>query len=482
MEQDNTKSEAGKADSGMSDMLSAIRQIESALDVEKSEPVSSELSFSFPLAEALRLIPQQHVKEPAAGTGPDKTITIGIDNLYAQLARGKVSISVAELAYFIPSHLLARSAFEDKATMVSLPLAIVVKAVGAQALRKRTSQNTRCYDIGGLDDPFAKPDTRPAVEDEIESPAETAPAKVEKPAVPAREEPPPAPPPPAPEEVTPPVPEVTEETAQPATAEAVAQAAEEPAPAEPQVPVEQPPEPAEETAKPVEAPAEKAEIPSEPVEELDFVEMPGCMNVNTATVQDLMTLAGMTEPLAAKIVEWRTQHGPFKTIFDLCSIPRFNRKIFKQITGMPYTAKKEHRRVKLAAMLHIQPAKAGNLSVVAAAVANAGGFAGCVISDKDGLLLAESGAGKDGETLGAIAPKTVRQIMENMQLLSMEHLDSVTMGVKGTLYTMVAAPHAVLTAIHEESRITRAQLLFARKAAKELSWLLSHRVYVGRAQ
>lgn len=39
----------------------------------------------------------------------------------------------------------------------------------------------------------------------------------------------------------------------------------------------------------------------------------GKVNINTASVEELMTLSGIGRTVAEKIVEYRTAHGPFKT-------------------------------------------------------------------------------------------------------------------------------------------------------------------------
>ena len=43
----------------------------------------------------------------------------------------------------------------------------------------------------------------------------------------------------------------------------------------------------------------------------------GKVNINTATKEQLMTLPGIGEVLAQKIIDYRAEHGPFKKIADL---------------------------------------------------------------------------------------------------------------------------------------------------------------------
>ena len=46
----------------------------------------------------------------------------------------------------------------------------------------------------------------------------------------------------------------------------------------------------------------------------------GKMDINTATVADLVLLPGIGDTLANRIVEYRESHGPFKTIDELIDV------------------------------------------------------------------------------------------------------------------------------------------------------------------
>ncbi len=55
------------------------------------------------------------------------------------------------------------------------------------------------------------------------------------------------------------------------------------------------------------------------------------ININTATVDELMTLKGIGEKKAASIVEHREKHGSFITIEDLKNVKGIGDKIFDKI-------------------------------------------------------------------------------------------------------------------------------------------------------
>lgn len=58
---------------------------------------------------------------------------------------------------------------------------------------------------------------------------------------------------------------------------------------------------------------------------------PTKISLNTATVEELMTLSGIGESKAKEIIAYRDTNGPFKTIDDLKNIPGIGESIFAKI-------------------------------------------------------------------------------------------------------------------------------------------------------
>ena len=61
------------------------------------------------------------------------------------------------------------------------------------------------------------------------------------------------------------------------------------------------------------------------------VDTSGKVNINTATVSQLEELPGIGEVIAQRIVDYRTQHGPFKTVRDLLKVEGIGDKKFESI-------------------------------------------------------------------------------------------------------------------------------------------------------
>lgn len=56
-----------------------------------------------------------------------------------------------------------------------------------------------------------------------------------------------------------------------------------------------------------------------------------CVNLNTATAEQLLPLPGIGEVMAQKIIAYRQQHGPFRRPEDLIIIEGFSEQKFRKI-------------------------------------------------------------------------------------------------------------------------------------------------------
>ena len=62
----------------------------------------------------------------------------------------------------------------------------------------------------------------------------------------------------------------------------------------------------------------------------------GVVNINSASASELMLLPRVGEKAAARIIEYRTEHGPFKKTSDLMQVKGFGAKTFEGVA--PYIA------------------------------------------------------------------------------------------------------------------------------------------------
>jgi competence protein ComEA len=54
------------------------------------------------------------------------------------------------------------------------------------------------------------------------------------------------------------------------------------------------------------------------------------VNINDATLEELVTLDGIGEKVAAKIIEFRTKNGPFQKPEDLMMVKGVGQKMFEK--------------------------------------------------------------------------------------------------------------------------------------------------------
>jgi competence protein ComEA len=60
----------------------------------------------------------------------------------------------------------------------------------------------------------------------------------------------------------------------------------------------------------------------------------GVVNINSASATELMLLPRVGEKAAQRIIEYRTEHGPFKKTSDLMQVKGFGAKTFEGVA--PY--------------------------------------------------------------------------------------------------------------------------------------------------
>ena len=314
-------------------------------------------------------------------------VEVVIEDLFEQLAKGEVKVCVARLVFGVPVGFVASAALRDTSTKIVLPLKCVVEAIDPGQLAARTAHPQRRYNIDNLPSLFT-------------------PAEAE------RSDPPRA---------------VPSPVASPAEALPTAETAEAPPPAVcPVMP-------------------EKPSVIYESLDRLNGVD------INRASKAELMTLDGVTPLVAEQIIAERERQGGFRSILDLAKVPRIGRKTFRRITGMPVSRTGRHRQEKLLGMLDLLGRDTVSLPDVVRAVADRPGLAGCLISDVEGLLLAEQGVGDRAQALSAIVPRLLRDIRQSLAVTGWQTLRSTSMLIDGQMLTVVDSGGIYLTVAQKSS-------------------------------
>ena len=58
------------------------------------------------------------------------------------------------------------------------------------------------------------------------------------------------------------------------------------------------------------------------------------ININTASIQELMRIPGVGRAVAGRIVEFREKHGPFRRTQELIAIKGMNARRYRQISSL----------------------------------------------------------------------------------------------------------------------------------------------------
>jgi competence ComEA-like helix-hairpin-helix protein len=59
-----------------------------------------------------------------------------------------------------------------------------------------------------------------------------------------------------------------------------------------------------------------------------------CVNINTATREELMQLSGIGEVMSRKIIEHRERHGPFRRPEEVIIIEGFSERKYRALVGL----------------------------------------------------------------------------------------------------------------------------------------------------
>lgn len=482
-----------------------LEAIDSALGVSESALARPETSFDLPIREVLKLVPAQYI-DKIGDADLKRTIPVVVDDLFEQLARGKVSIPISKLILSMPPDCLMTEAHRDD-TLVALPLPIVVRALDPALLTERTAPPLAPSDLDEFPDPFADPtanQTPDARNDTLSTGPGILPAATTRQPLAA-------------------APSAASGPGSPVLAQAAVSAVQTACPGASPIrrteaqasraaatPVQHParlsepptdtasggtvtgvdrelgetdrspsaPRPARQTGLLSEGAALGLnEMADEEVSSEGFERLRG-VDLNRSSEEQLEGLPGVTPSIAKRIVEYRASHGLFRTIFDLQDVPHIGRTTFRRMTGMPFSARRHHRIRKLRKLLGLPASLSHHLPTIAARMAEQPGFVACVISGSDGLLLAQYGAEDYAESLSALAPRMMGEIDRSLNEMGTGAATALTVAVVSRVFTVVKKGDIFVSATHARRKLNQRQLALAERVAEEVAWLLSRRAYV----
>jgi competence ComEA-like helix-hairpin-helix protein len=435
----------------MAKIKAELALIKDALDTDRRTSTASGTGVSLPLRELLSLIPPQLLATTSLGDDADAQIEVPVGDLMDQLKSGRVAVTVSDLVMHFPVGLVAPDAYEDSTTEVNLPLPLVIAAIDPNLMRQQNAQQKPAADIAAIPDPFSRSD------------ADDTAGGDDAPAPGVNETPP----------------------ASDAVEESIPNAAAPPTITQPEPVADNRDENLE---KDVAADEDESDDALETLTAPHTTRAPlataegkyaeSGVNLNTATVDQILSLSGVSASLAERIVTYRDQNGRFTSVFDLKNVGRIGRVTFRKMTGMPFSTSGHHRSERIKRLLSLSDENMSHLPTVTRALAKRPGFSGTVISNNEGLLLAQDGAEDIAARIAAVVPKLVTQLANNLDVMDVGQMRSLSITLDEQMFTIIRSGAIFLTAIHDRRKLTKTQLTLVHRVAAELEWLLSHRAYV----
>lgn len=445
----------------LDEIVAALQQIESIMaePTQTAPPVKAAArsdhlqTLALSLSELVPLAPSSF--NDMQGLPVDK-VDVLIEDLFSQMSRGKIETTLGHLLAGVPKQYLANPADLESETKVALPLPLVVAAVDPNDFKKRTALQSSKLMGHDLPDLFKR-------EDKKEAPPPAAAAEPAVPAVP---------------KAAPviPVPKAEPKSAAPIAPKAPMIPVAKPAPtADPATPFAGPapkkfmpmdlvaggsatPPPAENlTAPKIGRQTPSASVSPAPVSVsgIPFLLLRG-LDLNQASAEDLTRMVdGIGEAMAQRIVEDRTENGPFFGLYDLGRVSGIGSKIYEKITGQPWLEEKYGQLPLVDELLGRWTGKHPDLKDVAAKFKEIAGFEGCMILHRDGDLLATSWQVESPDRFQAMVPQILKKVKHYMRHIAQGETYSVTVFLEGVSFTFVESEDICFVAVQNPKGLSR---------------------------
>lgn len=489
--------ESGSAD--MDHIASMFGSIQSVLGEEEEELAAEETEgeiISVPCSALLKNVPEQmQGPEYDPDNFPSLEIPLDRDKALQQLKTGRVTVALDRVLPLLPSGWIVNG--EDQEVNVDLPS--VVAAIPPEMIGGAKEESQSFRDLRSTSDLFkAKTETATTAEQPQPTPEPQA-----APEAPVAE----------PERAPEPQPEVSKApAAEPEAAVSSPEAAEEaetPRPAAVEAPVPQPP--AEIPAPPPapEAPVEEEAIipeppsPAPPTEaarpvkpqpvgtpaasttepvgwrgvETSLASGAG-VDINTASVEDLVSLPGVGATRAQQIIDFRRKHGPFKDIYGLMKMPGIGAGLFRQMTGLsPSSGRARHETLN--SLLNLPAGKEASLQQIARAFAEEVGAEGCILSTDDGIpLAATKDVQEDADRYAAINTQLFHRTSKYLHGITGSDVECISLPVASPPLILFTINSIYLVLVQGDRLVTLRDFRKATSVAREIGWLLGPRAVV----
>ena len=454
---------AGGSSPDLDKIRSELENIQALLGSEDADAANAQAimedlnSVELPLSVIAEALPTSYVNAGAVGDGTQK-VGVNIEDLFSQLGKGKVATSLARLSENIPEGVLTSQAPGHFGDLIELPLDAIVMAIDPEELMRRTTtQEADLPDLPDLFEPDAMASEAPVAEPADAPAPEPAPEPTPAPEPPPTPEPVPEPEPtpePEPEPEPEPVPAAPVPKPEP---EFIPTPEPEPTPEPTPAAVPQAPEP-----EPV---AVAAQLPTESATDDGLTISIMGVDINRASATELVkAFPGVGAKMAARIVQSR----PYGNMFELTGVSGIGARMFERLTGkvMP---KASMDPMVISRILGVDGDGVPGFAVVAENIAALSGIVGCILSQKDGYILASTRGNSQDPAIGAFAPQIFNRVATYLDSMEMAGVTTMTLFTSPHPMSLVKQDELFAIVFHGSGRFSRQRVELVESVMGELA-------------
>ena len=236
------------------------------------------------------------------------------------------------------------------------------------------------------------------------------------------------------------------------------------------------------TPRPAKTAAARRQTSQEPVwpgVDPSIESAPAGIDINMATETELALLPQIGTARAARIVAHRQAHGPFASVFELVNVPGIGSTRFRKLTGLSLRTR-ANRCQALRRLLGTQEQEQPLLRQITAALTTLLAVEGCLLTNRDGIPLGQAtGAlAEDANRYAALAANFLFKTRRFFRQFVGTAADSMILPANDPPLLLLCSQDVVIIAAMKGKSLSERRLALARRAIREIGWLLSRRAVV----